>query len=143
MCSKCRTREAMTDLLAGRVDMIFDYKVTTDAHLNAGLLCALAVSSPTRTPGLPSVPTLVESGFPNLVLVPWVAVFMPVGAPQPIVAKLTDAIEAASNDSKMREFLSQQDQLPMSLKGQEFVDFMKSEKLKWARLVELSGAEKQ
>lgn len=85
---------AMTDLLAGQVQFLFDSLGTAHAHINQGKVRALAVTGIARNPSLPNVPTVAEAGLPGYSSVPWYVISAPKDVPQPIVEKLNLEINA-------------------------------------------------
>ncbi len=80
---------AIQDVLGGQVPMMFDTTVVAGPHIQGGRLRALAVTSAKRSPALPDVPTMAESGVTGYDVVSWQAVFAPAGTPQPIVQRLS------------------------------------------------------
>lgn len=86
------TGPALQDLLGGQVDLTFGTPPPYMPHIQAGKLRALAVTSSTRIPSLPDVPTTAEAGFPKLTPTSWFAVFAPAATPKPIVDRLTSEI---------------------------------------------------
>ena len=86
---------AVNDTLAGSVDAMFAVMPEAIAHVQAGKLHALAVMSPQRSPALPNVPTMVESGFADLSLSAWIGLFAPAKTPRPIIDQLNRAVVAA------------------------------------------------
>lgn len=83
---------AMQDLLGGQIDSLLDPITTNVAQLKAGSLRALAVSTPSRLPALPNIPTFAELGFPRLTGSQWLGLSAPKGLPGPILARLTALI---------------------------------------------------
>jgi tripartite-type tricarboxylate transporter receptor subunit TctC len=79
---------ALTDVLAGRVDLYFDAVITSAPHIKAGRLRALATASTRRSPMLPQTPTMGEAGYPGIELDFWFALFAPAGTPQSVLRKL-------------------------------------------------------
>ena len=86
---------AINDTLAGSVDAMFAVMPEAIAHIQAGKLHALGVMSPQRSPVLPNVPTMVESGFADLSLSAWIGLFAPAKTPRPIIDQLNRAVQAA------------------------------------------------
>jgi len=86
---------AMNDLLGGRVQVSFDTLVAAVPQLEAGRIRVLAVTTTKRSPKLPTVPTVAESGYPGYDISSWAAVLAPRGLPAPVKAKLVDAMRAA------------------------------------------------
>ncbi len=92
---------AMTDLLGGRIDFMFDSLGTAHQHLPSGKVRALAVTSTKRNPSLPDVPTVAEAGLPGYASVPWYTISAPKGVPAAIVSKLTTEINAVLKDADL------------------------------------------
>ncbi len=89
------TGPALTDLLAGNVDVICDQPVSTSQYLQAGSLKPYAVATRERLSILPAVPTFAESGLPNFQLAVWHGIYAPKGTPAPVVERLNKAVRAA------------------------------------------------
>ena len=105
---------------------------------------AIAVSSKQRSSSLPNVPTLAESGFPNLSMVVWIAMMSPKGTPQPVLVKLNDGVQANLKTPKFREFLLQLGVEPVEGLGLgKFTAFIAEEIPRWRQIVEESGVEVQ
>lgn len=94
---------AVKDVLGGQVGLMFDNLPSALPHIRSGRLRALAVTTEQRSPLLPQVPTLRESGFEELVVAPWFAVFAPAGAPAAVVERLNQAFNAALADPAVRQ----------------------------------------
>jgi tripartite-type tricarboxylate transporter receptor subunit TctC len=92
------TMPALNDLLAGNVDFMFDNLVSSLPFVRAGKLRALAVGSVARSPALPDVPTLIESGFPGFESTAWFAIVAPARTPPDIVARLNHEVVAGLRD---------------------------------------------
>ena len=98
---------ALTDVMAGQVDLYFGNAASTLQYLSSGKLRALAVSSRARVPGLDKVPTLSESGLPDYAVLEWNGVFLPKGTPKDVVDRLAKATREAIADPGIRERLKQ------------------------------------
>lgn len=85
---------AMTDLLAGQVQFLFDSLGTAHQHINQGKVRALAVTGVARSPSLPDVPTVAEAGLPGYASVPWYVISAPRDVPRPVVEKLNGEVNA-------------------------------------------------
>jgi len=99
---------AMTDLMAGRVDMLFASILETVTYVQAGKLRALAVTGPTRSPAMPDVPTLDEAGVHNAQTGSWTAVLAPAGTPPAVVDKLSEAIRRVADSADVKKKLEAQ-----------------------------------
>jgi tripartite-type tricarboxylate transporter receptor subunit TctC len=97
---------ALTDLLAGQVQVFFDTTTFLLPHVEAGKLRPLAVADEVRSPQFASVPTTIESGFPKLQGTYWTAVVAPAGTPPDVIGKLNAAINAITTSKEMEETLS-------------------------------------
>jgi tripartite-type tricarboxylate transporter receptor subunit TctC len=89
---------AMVDVMGGKVTFMFDITSTGKAFIDSGKARGLAVTSRQRNPSLPNIPTMIEAGIPDFEVVGWFAVIGPKNMPQPIVAKLTAAVEAVKRN---------------------------------------------
>jgi tripartite-type tricarboxylate transporter receptor subunit TctC len=94
---------AVTDMVAGRVDLLFAGYLTSGPHVQAGRLRLLAIASGERHPRLPDVPTTAEAGYPDLRMDQWFALFAPANTPAPIVRKLNTEFVKALQSSEVRE----------------------------------------
>jgi len=108
--------------------------------VRSGRLRALAVSSAQRLPFLPEVPTLNELGYPNMQDYTWVGVFVPAGTPPAVVQKLNEAINRAIQSADVKEHLALQAFDAAGGTPQQFSDYVKTEVVKWAKVVQETGA---
>ena len=130
---------ALTDLVAGRVQMMWSNMLTGMPHARAGKLRALAVSSPKRSPQAPNLPTVAESGVPGFSSVPWYGALGPAGLPQPILNRLHAEIADAVAQPDLRERLLAGLDLQSSTPA-EFATLIKTELVKWRKVVREAGA---
>ena len=86
---------AVTDLLGGQVNYMFDSITSAKPHILSGKLRAIGLTTAKRSSALPNVPTLAEAGLPGYEVSPWFAAFVPAGTPKPIIAKLNAALLGA------------------------------------------------
>jgi tripartite-type tricarboxylate transporter receptor subunit TctC len=131
---------AVVDLIEGRVSMMFDNLTTAMPFIKQGRLRALAVTSASRVPALPDVPTMVESGLPGFVVTPWWGVFAPAGTPKPIIDKLNHDIVSVLKTKEVRDFLAAQATDVVGDRPEEFDAFVKTEAVRWGQVVKASGA---
>lgn len=108
--------------------------------VKSGRLRALAVSSAQRLPFLPDVPTLSELGYPAMQDYTWVGVFVPTGTPAAVVQKLNEAINRAIQSPEVKEQLALQAFEAVGGTPQRFTDYVKTEVVKWAKVVKETGA---
>jgi tripartite-type tricarboxylate transporter receptor subunit TctC len=99
---------AVTDTVAGRMDMLFASYVSVGPHVEAGRLRMLAIASSERHPKIPNVPTVAEAGFPDVQMQQWFGLFAPAGTPMPIVKKLNaEFVKALQSEDVKSQMLSQ------------------------------------
>jgi tripartite-type tricarboxylate transporter receptor subunit TctC len=130
---------AMTDLLGGQVQMMFDNLPSALPNVQAGKLRALGVTGAERSPALPDVPTIEEAGVPGYEALSWFGIFAPAGTPQPVIDKLHDHIVQALADPAMRARLADLGAEPVGSTPQEFASFIRAEAEKWAKVVKEAG----
>jgi tripartite-type tricarboxylate transporter receptor subunit TctC len=116
--------EALTDLLGGRIDFYFCPISTALPLIRDGRLTALAVSTPSRAPDLPDVPTTLEAGFPNSDSTIWYGVFMPAKTPRAIVQKFYTIATAVLQSDTMKQKLKQLAVEPFPMAPDEFDQYV-------------------
>jgi tripartite-type tricarboxylate transporter receptor subunit TctC len=131
---------ALTDLVSGQVDLMFETLIATLPLVKNGKLRAIAVSSAGRSSALPDMPTISESGYPGFSGVPWVALAAPAKTPKPIVTRLNAEINKMLSSPEVRQSFQAQGTEPLVMTLDELNQFVKSETLKWAQAVKASGA---
>jgi tripartite-type tricarboxylate transporter receptor subunit TctC len=131
---------ALTDLMGGQVQLMFDNLPTSLPYVKAGKLKALAVSTAKRIPALPNVPTVAESGLPGFETGSWFGLFAPAGTPKEIIARVDSEVRKMVQSPEMREKLIQQGAEPVGMGSEEFAAHVKSELAKWGEVVKASGA---
>ena len=122
---------AVNDLVAGHVDMGIQQLVETLGHIQAGKLRALAVLGPERSSTVPDVPTMAESGFPDVKGETWNGLFVPKGTPAHIVAKLSEATRAALATPMAREKLEALGSQARGNTPEEFRAYLEADYAKW------------
>ena len=130
---------AVADLVAARVQVMFDAAPSLIAHVKSGKLRVLAAASPQRNPLLPEVPTFAELGFPRIAVALWYGVVAPAATPTPIVEKLNREIVKALAAPEVRDRLLGQGASPMPGTPEAFAAFMQEEMAKWAPVVKQAG----
>ena len=131
---------AMSDLLAGQVDLEFDGLATYAAQINAGKLVAIALASNKRSPAIPNVPTFQEIGLPDYVVSTWYSIFAPVGTPKPIVDKMIVEVQKALNTPKLKGIWEKNGSDTPSLTGEAFGKQVHADVMRWSAVVKRSGA---
>jgi len=129
----------ITDLVAGQIDYTFEPASVLLGHINDGTMRPLAVTSLTRLPQIPDVPTLHESGFPGFASISWSGVVAPVGTPALIIEKLNTAINAELTAGEMRETLARLGADVKAGTPADFSAFVADEAPKWAEVIRSSG----
>jgi tripartite-type tricarboxylate transporter receptor subunit TctC len=132
---------ALSDLLGGQVSLIFSSMPPALPLVKAGKLRALGVTSTTRSPAAPEIPTLAESGLPGYVVSNWYGILAPRGTPKEIVAKLNAEIVRILNMPDVKESLAVQGAEPFTSTPEQFAAYIKEETEKWAKIVKYSGVQ--
>src|SRR5215212_9968177 len=127
---------AMSDLLGGQVDATFMNIHTGITQIKAGKLKALAITSAKRSPLLPDVPTMEESGIKGVTVYSWQAFAAPKGLPEDIKGKLHGALVAALNDPSVKPKLLELGFEIVANSPQEFTTFQASEFARWKKVIE-------
>ncbi|ABE46277.1 Bug family tripartite tricarboxylate transporter substrate binding protein [Polaromonas sp. JS666] len=131
---------AMTDLLGNQIQLMFDNLPGSVQGIKAGKLRPLAVTSTTRSPVLPNVPTMIEAGVPGYAVNVWSGVLGPKDLPKEILVKLSNEISRIARDKAMVEKLTLQGATPLVSTPEELTKRIQSDTEKWAKLVRSSGA---
>lgn len=134
---------AMTDLLGGRIDIMFDYAVTIGPQAGAGKLKVLGTTAARRLAAMPKVPTMAEQGFKELITESWSGVMVPAGTPDAVVDRLAAAVRAAITSERVREQLDKFGSRPVLLSKAEMRGLIEREIVRWADVIAKSGIEKQ
>jgi len=133
------TGQALTDLLAGQVDLLFAPSQTVLAHVKAGRLKALAVTGAKRSETLPEVPTVAESGLPGYQAVGWFGLLAPAATPRAIVQKLSADVNRVLAQADTRAKMLAMGAEPGGNTPEEFGSFIREDQAKWARLMKEAG----
>lgn len=135
--------EALTEVMAGRIDYYFLPLAPALANIRSGKVTALAVSSDKRAPTLPDVPTVGEIGLPGAVYAFWNGVFVPAKTPQPIVDRLYAETQKAMADAAVKERLAKLGIEPLILSQPDFEKYFKADVLDTEKLAKQAGIERQ
>lgn len=130
---------AMTEMMAGRVHLMFESMSSIIGHHRAGRLRGLAVTSPKRSPAYPDIPTIAESGVPAYDVTVWSGVIAPIGVPKPVLARLNDAVNKAMVSPTLKEKYALNGTEPVGGTAEEFAAFAKREIDKYAVLSKKIG----
>lgn len=131
--------EALVEVMTGRVDVYYSPILPALPYISDGKLLALTVSSPTRAPTLPDVPTTLESGYTNSAYRFWIGVFAPAKTPREIVNKLNTEIQKALQTPAVRAKLEKLGVQPMAMNTDEFDKFVREERQINSELAKAAG----
>ncbi len=131
---------ALSDLLTGRIDLVFDVPAMWLSHVRSGKLKALAVASPKRIPQLPNVPTTAEAGLPVYEVSIWFGLLAPAGTSDEIVRRLNVEVRKILAKKEVHDTFSNQGFEPSGSSPGEFATLIKNDGTKWSQAVKLSGA---
>jgi tripartite-type tricarboxylate transporter receptor subunit TctC len=131
---------AITDLIAGHVDIIFESLQSIAPFARDGKVRALGVSGAARSPAFPELPTIAEAGVPGYLAPTWTGVIAPAGVPRPIVDKLNAAISKALTSEAFNEKFTKIGDEPAGGTPEEFAATIKADSAKWSDVVQRSGA---
>ena len=131
---------ALTDLIGGQVQLIFDSMPSAMPHVKSGKIRALAVTTAKRSPTVPDLPTVTESGVPGFDISTWYGVWAPAGTPKDIVNKVAGEMAKALQQPAVRERLAALGAEPVGNTPEEFAAYCQSELAKWSKIVKESGA---
>lgn len=132
---------AITDLMGGQVQSMFDNAPSALPYVKAGKLRALAVTSPQRLPQLPDVPTLAESGFPGFDVQSWFGLAAPAGTPRAIIDRASAELAKAVANPDLVKRLQDMAATPASSTPEQMRRFMAAEVQRWREVVKASGAQ--
>ena len=130
---------ALTDVIAGQVAYYFGTMPSSLPLAKAGKLRALGVTSLTRSPAAPDVPTIAESGYPKFETAAWYGLMFPAGTPREIIAKVNAATLVVLALPDIRERLVQEGSEPMGNTPAQFGAYIKSEIAKWSAVVKAAN----
>jgi tripartite-type tricarboxylate transporter receptor subunit TctC len=133
------TGQALTDLLAGQVDLLFAPSQAVIQHVRAGKLRGLATTGAKRTETLPDLPTVAESGLPGYEALGWFGLLAPAATPAPIVDRLSGDANRVLADPEVRSRMLALGADPRGNTPGEFARFIREDQAKWAKLVRDAG----
>jgi tripartite-type tricarboxylate transporter receptor subunit TctC len=134
---------ALNDLIAGRIDVMFDYPVSVGPHVDAGKLKVMATTAPDRLKAHPDVATMAELGMKDMTTQSWSSIMVPAGTPSPVVDRLAAAAHAALTSERVKMHFEKVGTRPMTLQKAEMIPFIEKEIVRWRDVIERAGLEKQ
>jgi tripartite-type tricarboxylate transporter receptor subunit TctC len=132
---------AWIDLISGHVVLMFTTTQGVAQHFATGKLRLLATCSERRATAFPETPTLLESGYPGLVMTGWTGLLAPAGTPPEIVNKLSREVGRHLSTVEIRERMSIQGSDPAPSTPEAFAAFIKAEAAKWSKVIRAAGLE--
>src|SRR5215211_6260431 len=130
---------AVTDLIAGQVQMMFADMPAMMAQVQAGDLRPIALASRERSPLVPETPTLAEAGFPSVEAENWYGLVAPARTPAPLVAMLHEAVAKALRDAELQRTYAEQGARPVGNTPEEFRAFITAETARWGEIGRRAG----
>jgi tripartite-type tricarboxylate transporter receptor subunit TctC len=130
----------MTDLMGGSVELFMSSVPTALSHVKGGKLRALAVTSTKRASELPDVPTIAESGFAGFEASTWFGLLVPAKTPEPVIQRLNSEVNKVLESPDVREKFAAEGAEVLAGTPEDFASLLKSELVKWSKVVKDSGA---
>jgi tripartite-type tricarboxylate transporter receptor subunit TctC len=131
---------ALTDLMGGQVQVMFDNMPSALPHVKAGKLRAIAVTTLTRSPAMPDLPTIDEAGVKGFEAASWFGLLAPAGTSKEIVNRIQADVVKAMKTTDLTEKMAQQGAVAVGNTPDEFAAYIKAELAKWEKVVKASGA---
>lgn len=135
--------QGIVDVVAGNVDAYVSSMASLVQHVRGGKARALALTTETRSPELPSVATVAEQGFPGFDASTWFAMVAPKGTPAAVIAEWSAALQAALKSAPVVEKYRTDGSVPVTSTPEEFGRFLRAETTRWGKVVRDAGIEPQ
>jgi len=126
---------ALTNVIAGQVQALFSIALAATPQVKAGKVRALAITSASRSPVAPDLPTVAESGFPGFEVIGWFGWLAPAKTPREIVNRLNREIVRILNMSEVHDRLLSLSTVPVGNTSEQFAGFIRAERDKWAKVI--------
>lgn len=133
--------QAITDLVSGQLHFLVTDAGLGVAQWQGGKVKALAVTSAQRVPAIPELPTMAEAGLPGYEFTAWLALFAPARTPQPVVARLAQAVDGIVRSPGMQEYLARMYALPFPGTPQSLKALIDKDSARWGQLIKSAGIE--
>jgi tripartite-type tricarboxylate transporter receptor subunit TctC len=127
---------AVTDLIGGQVDYMFDSITSALPHIKSGKLRPIAVTTQQRSSALPDVPTIAEAGLPGYELSPWFAVYMPAGTPRNVVTRINVALIEAMKTPEAKARFAAIGAESIGSTPEQLASHLDAEMLKWGKIIQ-------
>ena len=134
------TAAGVADMLAGNIQVMFDVMATSGPHVKTGKLRFIGVTTTKRSAFAPDVPTIADAGFPGFEATFWTGFLAPAGTPREIINKLSAELAKVIALPELRERFATLGMEPRTSNSEQFAAFIRSETVKWAKVVRDSGA---
>lgn len=134
---------AYTDLLAGRISFSFATIISSQPHIKAGRLRALAVSTAKRAPAMPDIPTMAEAGVPGVVVVNWYGLIAPKATPRALIDRVAAETAKAVRAPAMEKHLVNDGSEAVGSTAAEFTTHIRAESEQWRRVIKQGGIKAQ
>lgn len=131
---------ALTDVMGGQADLMFDTMLSSMPHVKAGKLKALAVTSSQRSPSAPGIPTVAESGLPGYEAIAWNGLLAPAGTPKEVVDRLSAELKKVLDNPEVAQRFEAQGFAAAWSTPTAYAGFLQAEVDKWGKVVKASGA---
>ena len=129
------TGQALTDLLAGHIDLMFAPAQTVMPQIDSGKLLALAQTGAKRSEALPNIPTVSEAGLAGYSAVGWFGLFAPANTPKPVIQKINQTVMFVMGQEKIRKAMLERGSDPASGSAEDFAAFLRLDQAKWEKLI--------
>jgi tripartite-type tricarboxylate transporter receptor subunit TctC len=133
------TGAAFTDLVSGRVQVSFPTIISSQGHVNAGRLRALAVTSPKRVAAMPDLPTLSEAGVPGVVVVNWYGLIAPRLTPRDVIERIATETAKAVRTPEMAKNLTDDGSEGVGSSPREFAERIRADQMQWGKVIKQAG----
>ncbi|WAI83246.1 MULTISPECIES: Bug family tripartite tricarboxylate transporter substrate binding protein [Achromobacter] len=134
---------AMTDLIGGQVQLMYDNLPSAMGQIKSGAVKALAVTTAARVPMLPDVPTVAESGLPGYEVNAWFGLLAPAGTPAPIIKRLQTVVADAMQDKSLRGQVEALGAIPVANTPQDYAAIIRADTDKWRTVIRQAGIHAQ
>jgi tripartite-type tricarboxylate transporter receptor subunit TctC len=134
---------ALTDVVAGQAQLYFTSPISATPFVRSGRLRMVAVTSPRRSPSLPDVPTVAESGYPDFDVLSWWGIVAPAAVPRELIARLHSEIVKVVNLPDTKARFADQGADAATNTPEQFAAYIKSEIVKWAKLIKDTGVKSE